>query len=206
MNKKILKIVLVATIIFVVIFINIKNNKFKDTVKYNGNSYILLEYNTDIFTYNYNGNIYYEEDTIHPVSHKEYNVVYFNGDLFIKNDQVKKATKYYQQDKNYDWYIVFDNGENEIKKSINISDKELSSLYKIEEQEKKYTIVFDDIEMFADILKVSKDGLVQGVTTLAKVKGNWYYKTEIMTDNDREYVLDIPKTLNEKIISIDINL
>ena len=60
--------------------------------------------------------------------------------------------------------------------------------------------------MFADILKVSKDGLVQGVTTLAKVKGNWYYKTEVMTDDDREYVLDIPKTLNEKIIRIGADL
>lgn len=206
MNKKILNATLVAAIILVIILVIVKTNRFKDTIKYNGINYILLEYNFDIFTYNYNGNIYYEEDTIHPVFHKEYDVVYFNGDLFIKSNQIKKATKYYQQDKNYDWYIVFDNGEDEIKKSININDKELSSLYKIEEQEKKYTIVFNDIEMFADLLKVSKDGLVQGVTTLAKVKGNWYYKTEIMTDNDREYVLNIPKTLNEKIISIGADL
>lgn len=56
--------------------------------------------------------------------------------------------------------------------------------------------------MFADILKISKDGLVQGIVTLAQVDGKWYYKTEIMTDDDREYVIKIKESLNEKINKI----
>ena len=80
-----------------------------------------------------------------------------------------------------------------------ISANELDFLYNIENIDKKDTIVFDDIENFADILKVSKDGLVQGVTLLALVNGNWYYKTEIMTDDDREYVVKIVDSLNKKI-------
>lgn len=53
--------------------------------------------------------------------------------------------------------------------------------------------------MFADIMKVSKDGLVQGITTLARVDGDWYYKTEKMTEDDKEYVVGIGDTLNKKI-------
>ena len=39
--------------------------------------------------------------------------------------------------------------------------------------------------MFCDIVKISKDGLVQGLIVLAKVDDNWYYKTEVMTDDDQ---------------------
>ena len=60
----------------------------------------------------------------------------------------------------------------------------------------------DDIELFADILKVSKDGFVQGITTLALVEDNWYYKTEVMTEDDREYVIPIDERLNKKISSL----
>ena len=153
----------------------------------------------DIFTYNHNSNNYYEEDIIHPVIHIKWDTIYFNGDLFILDKQVKKATKYYADDKNYDWYIVFDNEDSEVKKSISISKNELSYLYNMEEIERKNTITFDEIDKFADILKVSKDGLVQAIVTLAQVDDHWYYKTEIMTDDDREYVVKIIDSLNTKI-------
>jgi len=76
---------------------------------------------------------------------------------------------------------------------------ELDYLYDIEDFEKKETIVFDDIEMFASILKVSDDELVQGIITLARVNNKWYYKTEVMTDDDREYVVEVIESLNDKI-------
>lgn len=201
MKRKIIKYLPIVIIIIIVLLNLIKkyNNNYIDAIKYNGKTYILLEYNMDIFTYYYNSNSFYEEDIIFPIPHNKWDVVYLNGDLFVLDNQVKKTIKYYSDDKNYNWYIVFDNGENEIKKSINISDDELMDLYDIEQEEKSNTIVFDDIEMFGDVLKISKDGLVQGIVTLAKVDGTWYYKTEIMTDDDREYVIKINDSLNDKI-------
>lgn len=200
MKKKILFGIVVFISLFI-IFMLIKryNTSFIDTIKYNKKTYYLLEYNTDIFTYYHNSNKYYEEDLIHPVTHNKWDVVYFNGDLFILNKEVKKAINYYKNDINYDWYVVFDNEDNEIRKTILINNKELSYLYNIEKEKERSTIVFKDIDMFADILKISKDGLVQGIITLVQVDGIWYYKTEIMTDDDREYVIKITDTLNEKI-------
>ena len=112
---------------------------------------------------------------------------------------MKKAIKYYTNDDNYDWYIAFDDGDNIYKKSISIDKEDLFYLYNIEDNKDKLTITFDDIDMFADILKISKDGLTQGIVTLALVEGNWYYKTETMTDDDREYVVKMSDSLNKKI-------
>ena len=79
-----------------------------------------------------------------------------------------------------------------------ISDKKLLNLTKI--------IIFDDIDMFCDIVKISKDGLVQGLIVLAKVDDNWYYKTEVMTDDDQEYVIKLSNSLSEKINDLIVNL
>ncbi|MBQ3511355.1 MAG: hypothetical protein IJA30_03570 [Bacilli bacterium] len=200
MNKKVKYILLFFTVLFVILIgIFIGNNKYVDTVKYKGNTYVLLEYNSDIFTYYHNSNKFYEEDIIHPVSHNKWNVVYFNDDLFVLDKEVKVAKKYYGNDNNYNWFIVFNGDDSDVKKSISLTKNELKNLYNIESSKKKIDITFDEINKFGDLLKVSKDGLVQGIVTLAQVDGNWYYKTEVMTDDDKEIVIELEKTLNDKI-------
>ncbi len=201
MSKNLIKILIaiICFVIILVVFDIIQKNKNIDTIRYNGKTYVLLEYNMDIFTYYHNSNNYYEEDIIHPVFHNKWNIVYFNGDLFVLNKQVKNAIKYYSNDKNYDWYVVFDSEDLQARKNISISEQELSDLYNLETAKREYTITFDEIDCFADILKVSKDGLVQAIIVLAKVDDVWYYKTEIMTDDDREYVVKITDSLNDKI-------
>ena len=197
MIKKIIGLVVIL-IVSCIIFFYIKNDNV-DYIKYEGKKYILLEYNIDIFTYYYNGNDYLEEDRIHPIKHDKYDVVYFNGDLFVLDKQVKDAIKYYKDDNNYDWFIIFDDEDKEIRESIAIGDSEFKFLYDIENNKNKDTIIFDDIEMFGSIQKVSKDNLIQGIITLAKVNNHWVYKTEVMTDDDREYVIKIIDSLNDKI-------
>jgi hypothetical protein len=69
----------------------------------------------------------------------------------------------------------------------------------MESMERDITITFDDIDSFASVLKISKDNLVQGILTLACVDGTWYYKTEVMSDENREYIVKITESLNNKI-------
>jgi len=200
MQKKRLIILIVIIIVAIITFFVIqKSLNHTDSVQYAGKDYTLLEYNMDIFTYNHNSNNYYEEDIIHRVPHYKWDVVYFNGDLFVLNKQHKKAEKYYADDNNYDWYIVFDDGIETTKKSISITEEERTELYNLEDEKNKNTITFEEINMFADVLKVSKDGLVQAIIVLAQVDNEWYYKTEIMTDDDKEYVVKVSDSLNKKI-------
>lgn len=184
---------------------DIKNDKkidtpLKDTIKYKGKTYVLLEYNMDILTYNFNSNEYYEEDKIIPVSNDKWDVVYFNGDLFVLENQVDEATNYYADDSNYEWYIVFDKDDKEIMFPISLNEEEIKYLYNIENISKDKTIKFDDIKQFASIVKISKDDFIQALTVLVYCDESWYWKTEIMNDYDEEYVIELPKSINEKII------
>ena len=132
--------------------------------------------------------------------------MYFNGDLFVLDKQVDSAIKYYSNDKNYNWYVDFDIDDEIIRKDILLSKEDIKYLYKLEDAKKSKTIVFDDINMFCDIVKISKDGIVQGLIVLAKVDDNWYYKTEVMTDDDREYVIKLSDSLSEKINDLIVYL
>lgn len=191
---------LLIIIIFLIVFLYGKNKfKFTDTIIYEDDRYVLLEYNMDIFTYNYNGNFYIEEDTIYPIKHNKWKMIYFSGDLFVLDEQVDKATKYYSSDNNYEWFIVFDDEDYEEKKFISINSDDLDYLYNIEDIKYEKTIVFSDIDRFCDLIKISEDNTVQGVVLLAQVDGVWYYKTEVMTDDDREYVIKLTDELNSKI-------
>ena len=200
--KKTMKIIIPLILIVFLLTISIlitDNNKYKDTITYKGKTYELLEHNMDIFTYFYNSNTYLEEDKIHKVSHNKWDILYFNGDLFVLDKQVKKTTKYYQDDKNYNWFITYERDDLLIEKEINLTKKELDYLYNIESIKKEQTMTFDDIKQFIDIEKVSKDNLIKGRTNFVNYQDSFYWKTEIMTDDDREYVIKLPKSLNDKI-------
>lgn len=205
--KKICFIGLVVLIIVIVLLLIVftNKNKFRDIVKYEGKTYVLLEYNMDIFTYHFNSNNYYEEDIIQPINHDKWDIVYFNGDLFVLDSQVKQVTKYYKEDKNYDWFIVFETENKEIKKSINITKKELKYLYNMESIKKNQTMKFEDIKQFANIEKVSKDGFIKALINLVHYEDSWYWKTEIMTDNDEEYIIEILDSLDKKIFELKDN-
>ena len=200
-NKNV--IVLLLSFVMIICLI-LKQESFKDTISYKGKTYVNLEYNMDIFTYGFNGNEYYEEDIIHPIKHKKWDAVYFDGDLYILDKQVKEAKKYYKDDNNYEWFIVFDINDEEVKKSISISKEELKYLYDMENKSRKDTMKFDDIKEFASIKKISKDNTVYALISLANYKDSWYYKTEVMNDNDEEYIIDLPESLNKKIFDLKI--
>lgn len=203
--KKIMKIIIPLILIVFLLTISIlitDNNKYKDTITYKGKTYELLEHNMDIFTYFYNSNTYLEEDKIHKVSHNKWDILYFNGDLFVLDKQVKKTTKYYQDDKNYNWFITYERDDLLIEKEINLTKKELDYLYNIESIKKEQTMTFDDIKQFVDIEKVSKDNLIKGRTNFVNYQDSFYWKTEIMTDDDREYIIKLPESINNKIFSL----
>ena len=203
MKKIFNKNVVVLLLSFIMIIcLMLKQESFKDTISYKGKTYVNLEYNMDIFTYGFNSNEYYEEDIIHPIKHKKWDAVYFDGDLYILDKQVKEAKKYYKDDNNYEWFIVFDINDEEVKKSISISKEELKYLYDMENKSRKDTMKFDDIKGFASIKKISKDNTVYALISLANYKDSWYYKTEVMNDNDEEYIIDLPESLNQKIFDL----
>ena len=202
-TNKITFIVLITVIAVLSIILMIINKEPNlDTVKYKDKTYYLLEYNQDVFTYNFYYNDYLEEELVQPIEHDKWDIVYLNGDLFLPKNEVKKATEYYSDDKNYDWFIIIEKDDTETIIPLTITEEELEYIYDLDNKERKETTVFDDIEMFADITKISKDKTIFALISLARVNHTWYWKTEIMTDDDREYIIEVPETLNSKLNDI----
>lgn len=199
--KIILLIVLIVSLFMIFL---IKNNKYKDTVNYNGKTYELLEYNTDIFTYNFNNNddAYFEVDIISPVLNKKWDMVYFNQDLFVFKDHVNAATKYYSLDSNYDWFISYEIDDKEVRVPIIFDENELDYLYDMENIKKEETMLFSDIKKFVNIVKVSKDDFIYALINLVYCYDKLYWKTEVMTDLDEEYIIPLSDSLNKKILSL----
>ena len=83
-----------------------------DTLNYQGKTYSLLEYNSDIFYYDLaKGVDNYEEDTIIPLKNDKWDFIYYNGDLFVLSESLKEATSYYANDLNFYWSGWIDDEE-----------------------------------------------------------------------------------------------
>lgn len=193
--------ILIVTIISFILIQN-KNNEYSDVISYDGKKYIYLEYNNDIFTYNFNSVGYFEIDKVAPVKHDKWDVVYFDDDIFVLDSQVKQAKKYYSLDKNYEWYFILDKEDTELEYPISINDKELKYIYGMDNMKKNKSILFEDIKKMGTLKKTSKDGFVSAIISLALYEDDWYWRTEIIDDTkngDPEYVILLPKTLNKKI-------
>ena len=205
-KKTIFYLILLLIIIGFVLIIRNNDNNFKDIVKYKGNTYVLLEYNLDVFTYNFNNsnNDCYEEDIIHPIKHNKWNMVYFNGDIFVLDKQVKSATKYYASDSNYKWFIIYEEDDSLIKIPISFTNEELDYIYDIESVKEKELIAFEEIDKFVDIVKISDDNFIEALINIVKYDDSWYWKTEIMNDNNEEYIIPLSETLNKKIFDLII--
>ena len=78
-----------------------KTTTSNDTLKYNEKIYVLLDFNHDVFTYNYIAKGYFEVDEISPVNDDKWDIVYFDGDIFIEAGAAKDAIEYYSNDNNY---------------------------------------------------------------------------------------------------------
>ena len=178
-----------------------------DTITYEGSTYVLLEYKQDIFYYDRNESTYLEEEIIHKLSHEKWDVVYYEGDLFVRDNMVEEANEYYEDDANYTWSIEVDSVDMEEVTTypLTISAEDLAYIYNLENAEKEVTLSFDDIEIFGTLKKTSADGFIYGSISLAFYEDAWYWRSEIIDENTEgwpEYIYKLPDTLNTQIATL----
>ena len=203
-NKIKVFIVIISVLIVSVIFIINRKSTFVYTIKYNWKTYVYLETNMDVFNYEFynNNNNYYEVDIISEIHHDKWDMIYLNGDLFVYEKEVKKEIEYYKDDNNYDWSVIIEQDEIENEFMISVSHNELKYLYNIDNVKKEESMLFEEIEKFGTLKKISKDKTMYAIICLAYFKDYWYYRTSIIDinkENDPEYVIKLPESLNKKI-------
>ena len=196
MKKIIIGLIIWLSIVLVFVF----NQKDEDVLEYNHKDYVYLDIENSVFTYFYNNNNgYIEEDKIIEVDHDLYDLIYDEGDLYILKSQLKQAKDYYDNDDNYKWRAQFEIEDATLSNPITLTKDDIDYLYDLDHINKEETMVFDDIQEFGDIIKVSDDDLIVGVINLVKVNDQWYYKTEIMSDDDKEYIISLPESINQQM-------
>lgn len=201
-NKGLIIIIIVFILVITTTFIVFrhKHNNL-DTIKYKGETYYLLQYKNDIFMYDLSNSIEYIEDEIHPIKNGDTKLFYFNGDIFCDKKDLRKLTNYYQNDNNYNWYMIIDSEDEEIKIPLNMNNNYLDYFNKIETKPKKIFAYFEELEEMGSIIKVSKDNFITGTTSIAKYKDKWYWRTEIINEDKEkddtypEYLIELPEGL-----------
>lgn len=180
-------------------------NSDNNTIEYEDEKYVLLEYNTDIFYYDYNNNDYLEEDVIHPVECDQWKMVIYNGDLFVEKDKHEEAQEYYADDKNYDWQVTVENQDEVEIYSVTLTEDEQTYIYGMENLDKEMSVFYDEIELYGSLEKISKDGIIKAVINLVQVDDTWYWKSELIDESKGEdgdypeYVQELPETLVERM-------
>ena len=184
-----------------------EDNVAPDTLTYQGNTYVLLEYKQDIFNYDRNASDYLEEEIVHEISHEKWDVVYYEGDLFVLDSMAEEANAYYKDDANYAWFIEVDSADMEEVTTypLSISEKDMVYIYNLENAEKEKTLDFEDIEKFGMLKKISADGFICGSTSLAFYEDAWYWRSEIIdekTEGWPEYIYKLPEEINNQIATL----
>ena len=202
MKKKITSIIIL--LLFVVSMVcgcQKQQEPVKDSVKFEGDNYILLEYPANLLFYDIDQNISCEEDEICPVESPQWPMVYHEGDLYCKEENIEEAEQYYADESNYEWSLIIESEDVKTTCPIEMTDEAIQYLYDLDAAKKEEAIFFEEIEMMATLKKVSKDGVVQARTELAYYNYDWYCRTETI-DEDREedgtwpeYIQKLPSDL-----------
>ncbi len=178
----------------------------EDTLAYNGEKYVPVEFNQDIFSCGFGVGGEFETDVTYPVKKAQFDMIHNSGDLYVTENQAGAAANYYQDDANYDWQIsIFSEEGDDAVSPIQITQEELDYIYEMEDQEKDLAIFFEEIQQQATLIKMSKDGIARGSIELALYDGQWYWRSEIIDENKEkdgtwaEYVYPMPKSFQDKI-------
>ena len=187
-------------------FLNAKWHQ--DHLLYKGDVYEPLTFNQDIFYYDFCGtDTYIEEDENFPIEGGAYKLVYRDGDVYCVQNQVKDANVFYADDSNYHWQLIVWNEKIDEEKTLEVtlSQDELDYLSSIEKQDKDLALFFDEIELQGTLKKTSSDGIIIGITDLAYYEGQWYWRSEIIDENQEkdgtwpEYVYPMPESFQKKV-------
>ena len=181
-----------------------------DTVKYEGEKYSVFGYPADIFMYDLAEGVECEEDESVPLDGSQWRMVYNNGDVYCNTDDIDAANAYYNNHENYNWFVNIEYDDYEKMYPLNISMEDFEYIYRMEDMNKETAIFFDEIETQGSLIKVSKDGFIEGRTGLAEYDGKWYWRTETIDESRErdgewpEYVIPLPEAVSDEIMELGV--
>ena len=178
-----------------------------EKITYEDEEYFLLEYNQDILYYDfYNASGQeFEVEEISPIEDSPWDIIWVEGDLYVKDADHKEAQEYYSDEANYEWYVTIEAEEGDTTYPVVLSEEDLSYIYGMDSLEKKESFYFEEFESLGTLGKRSKDQMIDARTSIVLCDGTWCWNTEIIDENREkngdypQYVQELPETIAEQI-------
>jgi len=171
---------------------------------YNGTKYFLVDYPSDIFRYELTFKDETKENKIYPINYDRWDLVHYNGRLFVSELTVEEVSIYYDNYKNYDWKVRVRraSSDQQYELPLSLDESELQILHNMQQMAHEDKIFSDQVDTFATLMKLSKDGFICGEIELVWYNENWYWRSGVIdegTQGSPEYIYKLPSTLTEKI-------
>ena len=182
----------------------VEDEAWSDTLNHQGKTYRYLQFPGDIFNYDLRESVNYEEDTVLPIPHETWDLVYREGDLFVLESQWDAAVADYADDENYTWSIWVETpGKDDgTVVPITLTEEDRAYIYTMEDKKGDTTLSFEDIELFGMLTKTHKDGLIAASTSLANRDGIWYWRSETIDETAEgwpEFVVALPESITDQL-------
>jgi len=179
-----------------------------EKITYENEEYCLLEYNQDILYYDfYNASGQeFEVEEISMIEDSTWDMIWVEGDLYVKEADYEEAQAYYSDESNYEWYVTVEDETGDTTYPIILTDEEVTYIYDMERLEKDTAIYFEEIEVFGTLGKRSKDQMIDARTSIVRCDETWYWNTETIDENKEkdgeypEYVQELPESLTRQIL------
>ena len=179
-----------------------------ETITYENEKYVLLEYNQDILYYDFRNinDQYFEVEEISPIEECKWDMIWVEGDLFVEEADYKEAQEYYSDEANYEWYVTVEDEAEDKTYTVTLSEEDISYIYDMESLEKEISFYYEEIETFGTLGKISKDQIIDARTSIVRCNGTWYWNTETIDENKEkdgeypEFVKELPESLTKQIL------
>lgn len=179
-----------------------------EAITYENEKYVLLEYNQDILYYEFRNmnEQYFEVEEISPIEESKWDMIWVEGDLYVKEADAKAAQEYYSDESNYEWYVTVEDEAGDKTYPVVLSDDDISYLYAMESLEKEISFYYEEIEAFGTLGKRSKDQMIDARTSMVRCQGTWYWNTETIDESKEkdgeypEFVQELPEALTKQIL------
>ncbi|MBQ7090712.1 MAG: hypothetical protein IJN82_06305 [Clostridia bacterium] len=174
-----------------------------ETVEYKGKTYCAMVLPEDIFFYQSAAPMD-EVGEVLPFPHEKWELVSFMDELYVEESQAEEAAAYYADRDHYEWTVLIDDvfGDQEKRFAVTVSEDTEEAINQLPDLKQEKTMLFEEMEVSASLIKTDQAKLYSGSISLAKVEGAWYWRSEVIdaeAEGSPEYIQPLPQELAAQI-------
>jgi len=143
--------------------------------------------------------------TIYEIDNATGENLYYDYLLYCEESKTDEIEAYYADDQNYQWFTrVWDDDDNAVLESVELTGDDLQFIYNMDADDAKESLDINDSLMWVELVKKSKDDVVEGYIDIVCDGDTWYWDTGVWDESKDEqgsyadFVYQLPDELGKK--------